>query len=65
MRDGGRPVVGRLPGYANPNLASGHRAIGVTLSPPTRPLLAALIAGDAGAAERLAPFDPSRYGAAA
>jgi glycine oxidase len=65
MRDGGRPVVGRLPGYANAYVASGHGAIGVTVSPATGRLLAALIAGDAAAAERLAPFDPARYGAAA
>ncbi|HEX2036537.1 MAG TPA: FAD-dependent oxidoreductase [Chloroflexota bacterium] len=61
MRDGAQPVVGRLPGLRNAYVASGHGAIGVTVSPATGQLLAALIAGDETAAERLAPFDPARY----
>ena len=64
MQDGGQPVVGRLPGLQNAYVASGHGAIGVTVSPATGQLLAALIAGGADAApaaERLAPFDPARY----
>jgi glycine oxidase len=61
MADGGPPVVGRLPGWDNAYVASGHGAVGVTASPATGRLLAALIAGDAGAVERLAPFDPGRY----
>lgn len=62
MADGGQPVVGRLPGYQNAYVASGHGAIGVTVSAATGDLLAARIAGDTTAAERLRPFDPSRYG---
>lgn len=61
MTDGGRPVVGRLPGYENAYVASGHGAIGVTVSPATGQLLAALIAGDTSAAGQLAAFDPNRY----
>ncbi|MGH2350627.1 MAG: NAD(P)/FAD-dependent oxidoreductase [Chloroflexota bacterium] len=61
MEDGGRPVVGRLPGYRNAYVASGHGAIGVTVSPATGRLLAALITGEQAGAERLAPFDPARY----
>ena len=62
MEDGGQPVVGRLPGYQNAYVAAGHGAIGVTVSPATGQLLAALIAaGDPEAAEKLAPFDPARY----
>ncbi len=61
MEDGAQPVVGRLPGYRNAYVASGHGAIGVTVSPATGKLLAALLASDPTAAERLAPFDPARY----
>ena len=61
MEDGGRPIVGRLPGLDNAYVASGHGAIGVTVSPAVGQSLAALIAGDPTAAETLAPFDPRRY----
>jgi glycine oxidase len=64
MADGGPPVVGLLPGAENAYVASGHGAVGVTASPATGRLLAALIAGEAEAAGRLAPFDPARYSAA-
>jgi glycine oxidase len=64
MADGGPPVVGLLPGTANAYVASGHGAVGVTASPATGRLLAALIAGEGEAVGRLAPFDPARYGAA-
>jgi len=62
MEDGGRPIVGRLPGFDNAYVASGHGAIGVTVSPAVGQSLAALIAGEAIAGEALAPFDPGRYG---
>ncbi len=61
MEDGGQPVVGRLPGYRNAYVASGHGAIGVTVSPATGKLLAGLIAGDVSGAEQLEPFNPARY----
>lgn len=61
MEDGGLPIVGRLPGYDNAYVASGHGAIGVTVSPAVGQSLAALVAGDAGAADALAPFGPDRY----
>jgi glycine oxidase len=64
MADGGPPVVGLLPGTDNAYVASGHGAVGVTASPATGRLLAALIAGEAEAAGRLAPFDPARHRAA-
>jgi glycine oxidase len=63
MQDGGRPVVGRLPGYENAYVASGHGAIGVTVSPAVGQSLAALVAGERGAEQPLAPFDPARYAA--
>lgn len=61
----GQPVVGRLPGYQNAFVASGHSAIGVTVSPATGKLLSELIAGDAAAARALSAFDPARYAGAA
>ena len=61
MEDGGQPVVGRLPSYQNAYVASGHGAIGVTVSPATGKLLAGLIAGDDRVAQHLEPFDPGRY----
>jgi glycine/D-amino acid oxidase-like deaminating enzyme len=61
MQDGKEPVVGCLPGYQNTYVASGHGAIGVTVSPATGRLLAALIAGEPDAAAKLAAFDPGRY----
>jgi glycine oxidase len=61
MEDAGRPVVGRLPGFDNAYVAAGHGAIGVTVSPAVGQSLAALISGDAGAADTLTPFDPRRY----
>jgi glycine oxidase len=65
MEDGGPPVVGRLPGTANAYVCSGHGAVGVTASPATGRLLAALIAGEGEAEARLAPFAPGRYAGAA
>jgi glycine oxidase len=64
MKDGGRPVVGKLPGYSNAYVASGHGAIGVTVSPATGMLLASLISGSGDVADAnasLAAFDPARY----
>lgn len=64
MQDGGRPVVGKLPGYSNAYVASGHGAIGVTVSPATGKLLASLMInqGDVSdAKESLSAFDPARY----
>lgn len=63
VQDGGPPVVGRLPGLENAYVASGHGAIGVTVSPATGRALAALMVGDASAREALAPLDPARYAA--
>jgi glycine oxidase len=63
MADGGRPVVGRLPGFPNAYVVAGHGAIGVTVSPVVGQQLAALLAGAPGAGEALAPFDPARYAA--
>ena len=56
--------MGRLPGTANAYVCSGHGAVGVTASPATGRLLAALIAGEAEAEARLAPFTPGRYAGA-
>jgi glycine oxidase len=61
VQDGGRPVVGRLPGTANAYVAAGHGAIGVTVSPAVGQLMSGLIAGDDLDAEALRVFDPARY----
>jgi glycine oxidase len=56
----GLPVLGRLPGYENVWIASGHARHGVLLSPITAFLMAELLEGKQPA-HSLAPFDPGRF----
>jgi glycine oxidase len=53
------PLIGRLPGWQNAWLATGHGAIGITLSPGTGRLLAEALLGQP-TSQPLAPFDPAR-----
>ena len=53
------PPVGRLPGLENAFVASGHGAIGVTVSAAVGLQLAQLMRGETPV-ESLAPFDPAR-----
>jgi D-amino-acid dehydrogenase len=60
MTPDGLPVIGRLPGYRNLVVASGHAMLGVTLAPATGEAVADLITtGDAP--EAISPFDPGRF----
>ncbi len=56
----GLPVIGRLPGFENLLVASGHAMLGVTLAPVTGEAVAELLVSG-GALERLVPFDPGRF----
>ena len=56
----GLPVIGRLPGWENVFVASGHQMLGVTLAPATGYGLAhQMLAG--GSPIDLTPFDPARF----
>ena len=59
LESGGMPPVGRLPGFTNAYVASGHGAIGVTVSAAVGYLLAQLLRGEAPE-QSLAPFDPAQ-----
>ena len=52
-------VLGRVPGFANLTVASGHAMLGITLGPATGEEMAELIAGGK-VPEVLRPFDPAR-----
>jgi glycine oxidase len=57
----GLPVIGRLPGWENVYVATGHFRNGILLAPVTGKLIAQLIAG--GETEvPLGPFRPERFG---
>jgi D-amino-acid dehydrogenase len=60
MTPDGLPVIGRVPGYRNLIVASGHAMLGVTLAPATGEAVAELIT-TGGAPEAIAPFDPVRF----
>lgn len=55
----GLPMLGRVPGYRNLLVATGHAMLGITMAPVTGEAMADLITGTASAA--LAPFDPGRF----
>ncbi len=56
----GLPVIGRVPGYENLYVATGHAKLGVTLAPATAGAVADLVC--AGKTEfDLTPFDPGRF----
>ena len=57
----GRPIIGRLPGFENVFVATGHFRNGILLGPITGKLIAQLITE--GRTELpLEPFSPSRFG---
>ncbi len=57
----GLPVIGRLPGYDNVYVATGHFRNGILLAPITGKLMAELVLR--GRTEMpLEPFDPGRFG---
>jgi glycine oxidase len=59
LATGPTPLIGPIPGWRNAWLATGHGAIGITLSPGTGQLLAQAILGRP-TAQPLAPFAPDR-----
>ena len=61
MTPDGLPVIGRVPGYRNLIVASGHAMLGVTLAPATGESVAELIA-TGRTPQVIAPFDPARFG---
>jgi D-amino-acid dehydrogenase len=60
MTPDGLPVIGRVPGYRNLLVASGHAMLGVTLAPATGEAVAELIA-TGHEPDVIAPFDPARF----
>ena len=56
----GLPLLGRVPGYRNLSVATGHAMLGITMAPVTGERMADLITGVAPPAA-LAPFDPGRF----
>lgn len=58
----GLPVIGRLPGFANLLVASGHAMLGITLAPATAEAVADLLEHDPTVIPtQLRPFDPARF----
>ncbi len=53
------PIIGRLPGYRNAYVATGHQMLGMTLAPATGAALAHLILGTKPDVD-LEPFSPMR-----
>lgn len=56
----GLPMLGRVPGFTNAFVATGHAMLGVTLAPTTGEAMADLIV-DGTADPVLAPFEPGRF----
>jgi D-amino-acid dehydrogenase len=56
----GLPMLGRVPGFENLYVATGHAMLGVTLAPATAEIMADLITGTPPRME-LAPFEPGRF----
>lgn len=55
----GLPMLGRVPGYQNLLVATGHAMLGITMAPVTGEAIADVITGCPSPA--LAPFDPGRF----
>lgn len=55
----GMPMLGKVPGFGNLFLATGHAMLGVTLAPVTGELMADLMTG--GGNPLAGPFDPGRF----
>jgi D-amino-acid dehydrogenase len=60
MTPDGLPAIGRVPGYRNLAVSSGHAMLGVTLAPVTGEAVAELLT-TGRAPEEIAPFDPARF----
>ena len=60
MTPDGLPVVGRVPGYENAVVASGHGMLGLTLAPSTAKSVASIVRGEAGT-ELLQSIGPQRF----
>ena len=56
----GLPAIGRLPGFPNVYVATGHQMLGVTLAPSTGHALAQLLLEGRSEID-LTPFDPARF----
>ncbi len=56
----GLPLLGRVPGFSNAYVASGHAMLGVTLAPVTGEAMADLVTG-VPSRPVLGPFDPGRF----
>jgi D-amino-acid dehydrogenase len=56
----GLPLLGRVPGYRNLSVATGHAMLGITMAPVTGEAMADVIAGGAPS-PALVPFDPGRF----
>jgi len=56
----GLPAIGRVPGFENLYVATGHGLLGITLAPATGEILAPLVL-EGEAAPALEPFDPGRF----
>jgi D-amino-acid dehydrogenase len=56
----GLPVMGRMPGWDNLYIATGHAMLGVTLAPATGVAIAELICTGRSSVD-LAAFDPARF----
>jgi len=58
----GLPVIGRLPGFTNLLVASGHAMLGITLAPATAEAVADILKhGPTVTPPLLIPFDPARF----
>ena len=55
----GLPMLGKVPGFTNLFIATGHAMLGVTLAPVTGELMADLMTGEGHA--MAVPFDPGRF----
>ena len=55
----GMPMLGKVPGFDNVFLATGHAMLGVTLAPVTGELMADLMTGVGSPIAK--PFDPGRF----
>lgn len=60
MAPDGLPVLGRVPGWNNAFVATGHAMLGLTLGPATGEAMAKLVLEDV-VPEVLEPFDPARF----
>jgi len=55
------PLMGKVPGYDNLYIASGHCRLGITLAPATGQIMSSLISGIGPSNVKLENFDPSRF----